>query len=1150
MIGMLIMIYVALAVFNALKSAGNTTQAGKDRAFATQKAIQMMEELRAFIEDPNSKKTIKTLDDFDNSPIYQDPTNVLRYVLTTRLELNDPLNPGDPGDPLSGNPNRKFVKHIEVEPLAQEANARKVRIRILSASTMEPLAEVASILRILSVENSPTQVYDLYLIAIENVPGWWISTQDLIPMFSNMIQDVMNRNPGLRIRTHWITRLSYGRDPFYAPYVNSAVRSDLLNAANMGVYYYPGNVGGFDGGANITKYYYVPQNLGGKYNLDGVIQTPSDFAYTGSLGGTMADQFNHAMRYPDEVAAYNAATTTALSQGLPIPEMSLRMFLEKMNSTPNVFQNALIVNLHGELIPVPPMRNYSDAAMRPETTALQYMRTVAHPQKLRYDSSPGEVDLRVYSYVTKMTAGGVLDDTAFPPGNAGGVMIPQTMILISSMTYGGTNDPTISVIKLVGNSGLSYQWQTATSGTDYTITQQASNVISIKINNSPVRHARYTTTNAGLDTTARLYGLEYIPSSVATTFGAFPGSFPGAIPGTLTDTVATNPKNTARWIIRIFPHDAAHPIANGMYTIKTRIGAAGDNLITNANIGSLTGWPYDDSRTYLWVGVEPPITERFQFTGDPRHMPYDDVKSKVMLNGILDYGTGYNRYFTNSGILTGYSGYGDAGSYWNSVANYDVPRFMQLYREGIMKSNAIWNTITGYSFYYLGLGGEMGYDSANKFSTSLQIKLTPWNPSSSAFGGVDEITSNSGGSPLPGWNPISQSNARLIQKSDGSWYGRYWLGELFPDNAYSVAGVNNDWQELGNLSVGTTGFKREKYSTVLGYTDVQKRLNRPGVGSFYNNYNQNASASSINHDFQDTGTQSNGDLTQAGNEVAQTFRFPLLNTVLAMRPFQITGTGGVAIQPPEANSAPYINTNGGFYFMRTTLNLLDNLYQTRGNSSEYSSAIVRFSTGAPGAPNINNSVGNAVINGLSPQSDTGTSYIGKMSLIGLLRGFMASGAPNPPGNTTLFLSSRVVQLPLIVSTSPAANDEIHDPTNIRIFWFTNWQRWDGQKYASSYPNTFSETVPLLYNIKISKDNGRSWIFPQDRSPAQEGVVDTNHLVTYGSPPNNYFDWNVSDTSFDTGYPQGPYIFRIECYRQGLPLHYSYHQLRVFIKRGS
>jgi hypothetical protein len=42
------------------------------------------------------------------------------------------------------------------------------------------------------------------------------------------------------------------------------------------------------------------------------------------------------------------------------------MLLEWMNSTPEKFKNALLINLGGEMLPIPTIRNTSDAAKWPD----------------------------------------------------------------------------------------------------------------------------------------------------------------------------------------------------------------------------------------------------------------------------------------------------------------------------------------------------------------------------------------------------------------------------------------------------------------------------------------------------------------------------------------------------------------------------------------------------------------------------------------------------------------------------------------------------------------------------------------------------------------------------------------------------------------
>src|SRR5262249_13179674 len=69
---------------------------------------------------------------------------------------------------------------------------------------------------------------------------------------------------------------------------------------------------------------------------------------------------------------------------------------------PDKYRNALVINLHGELLPMPSLRNYSDAAKAPNT--LPNVRVVTHPEELRTKRDPAtsidDAVLRVYAYTT------------------------------------------------------------------------------------------------------------------------------------------------------------------------------------------------------------------------------------------------------------------------------------------------------------------------------------------------------------------------------------------------------------------------------------------------------------------------------------------------------------------------------------------------------------------------------------------------------------------------------------------------------------------------------------------------------------------------------------------------------------------------------
>src|SRR5690606_33743672 len=123
-------------------------------------------------------------------------------------------------------------------------------------------------------------------------------------------------------------------------------------------------------------------NIKARMNLDGVEVNGYD-ADLNPVPYALADFFNHAMRYPDEYALWEQRVAAiedreqdiedAIIAGTVVPdeltdmskEPTLRILLDEMNTDPAKYKNALMINLHGELLPMPALRNYSDAAKDP-----------------------------------------------------------------------------------------------------------------------------------------------------------------------------------------------------------------------------------------------------------------------------------------------------------------------------------------------------------------------------------------------------------------------------------------------------------------------------------------------------------------------------------------------------------------------------------------------------------------------------------------------------------------------------------------------------------------------------------------------------------------------------------------------------------------
>src|SRR6202008_2121732 len=113
----------------------------------------------------------------------------------------------------------------------------------------------------------------------------------------------------------------------------------------------------------------------------------------------------------------------------------------------------------------------------------------------------------------------------------------------------------------------------------------------------------------------RLYGLEYIPAQLST-FTVFTEG--------VSDLVwngSSRPKNSARGVIRLL----AGQVPDGRLEIQTRMG-------NDYTTGTSTNQPSNLSNTYVWVNATVPFTERYQFMGDPRHIPYSDIKNSRRYN--------------------------------------------------------------------------------------------------------------------------------------------------------------------------------------------------------------------------------------------------------------------------------------------------------------------------------------------------------------------------------------------------------------------------------------------------------------------------------------------------------------------------------------
>ncbi|MEC7584007.1 MAG: hypothetical protein VYE77_06790, partial [Planctomycetota bacterium] len=989
---------------------------------------------------------------------------------------------------------------------------------------------------------------DLYLLAIENIPGWWVFMDSIRPFIESTITDLETRNPGLEVRTHWITKSSFGRNPVYRPYTNET--SDSL-ATIPNAYFYPGRMPS----GSASSYYYVPQNIHGRMSRDGV-ETGGWDANSNPHPYALCDFFNHAMRLPEEqelwqarvdaITAREQEIATAIAAGTPVPdplddmskEPTLRLFLEDLNNNPDKYSNALVINLHGELLPMPALRNYSDAARDP--AVMPEVRVVSHPEQLHTFRDPSgtateAAAFRVYAYNT---------DT---DNYSGSSTVPVIAIDVMGMDVTDPTTPALDVrsdVRLenlrggisVGGDSSYYPFAQAKVYGDPTLEPGEMCYAAVPMSFSAFVNGEVFTriflfntpcvapyvSNRGLRNTERsqLYGMSYIPSPCGSG-----GDFSRDLYST-----GSAPKNTARWRLELPAtsfQDALFMNQLGQYytpedyvlQLRTRIWTSTDA----ENSGTM--WPPAQrnapenlSRTYTWWVDSPndvPVTERSQFFGDPRHMPYLDLQ-----DGDPDWPNGYNWYW-DSLANGGEDAVGDfpglnsqnTRNGWLGRVTFDAPRMLKLVRDGLVKSRCVYTTLTGFSYYYLGVGAEIGYDAANGYPNSIPVDQTPYGSSGSGF--VNNIT---GPRTMPRGN------------NGGSdfWWAMPWLGELSPDSHYLTHWLATDstGAVMGNLPAGSSGSEfrhevtetihtassRKAYGTRLPQT--LHRLREEGCTSLFNTGTQ---SSTFHHQY----SSGIGALTQTGQEIASNYNFNMPDLTPISRPFGMNTSGSGSVGS-EWSLAPYSNE-------RSITNLLRQYYD-HPNGNNGSGLVELTDPGDTRSSFI-------VVNGIDRTVQTGSSFIAKFAVLSLVHSFFEGG-----GSAA---RHRIKQPARIEITSPTDITELVSPAQIDVTVNVEWTRWDGLPYTTNGGLAEDETE-LEYVLLYSRDGGATWLHLRDDSPATPGQRPTNPFLIEpdtGSGPET-FSWNSPASS----YPQGSYYLRVDCFRSGAQIHYSYHKTKLFIQR--
>ena len=661
----------------------------------------------------------------------------------------------------------------------------------------------------------------------------------------------------------------------------------------------------------------------------------------------------------------------------------------------------------------------------------------------------------------------------------------------------------------------------------------------LALHGTPLETPYLSETQRGLPGTERLYDLDYVPCPTPSS-----STGPDRFDRSLYTTGSEIPKNTARWTIELPPAAVrkgfeSQPGANDgdaadrVIAVETRLG----NDLETGTMWPTRHKPADRSVSYAYFHASPatvPYSERFQFLGDPRHSPYADTDRQGTTAE-----NGYNWYFDDLSD----SSVNAQGNWlafdparlldlWNEQGGgHDVPRLLAWVREALTSSAAVYTTLTGCSYRYLSLGGDVGADASNGYPNSIPMDGTPFG----LTGAVNEntLTDGEGTSTLRGSLKYVRGNtgAAAAIRSGGYWWSKPWIGEIWDDATYAT-----QWAPWGNLRAGA-GSAAGTYRLVSrgditttqqppGTTliDACDRLGDEGCTCFFH---IGASSSTFHHQ---VANGTDGGLVDDGMQLTQNYGLTLPTRVPISRPFGLATNSAGSVGP----EFPFTDT-----YPRGAAQLVHRFYDHV--SGQTGSGLVRLQR-----PGTNPTAAYLVVNGLDRTTGSGSAFLSRYAMVSLIHGFLAAGAPG--------LANRVAQVPQVFLTYPTLTTELLDPASIPVRWERQWKRWDGRAYTAAYPSTFTEpSSDLRYVLLYSSDGGTNWRNALDDSAAEPGrlpwVVGTGPdpartLPTRSADGHESWTWPLPPDRF----PDGPYLLRVEAYRAAEPLHYAWHQERFHVDR--
>lgn len=1135
LVAMVVVAVVSLGFVSFQGAMVKANQNEKDRTFAMQKAIQMMEELKAKV----AADAATVLDDYNNGD-----TGYSFYLTTESVS--------SPGDPLSDNigvpvASYRYVRQIEVKPLPRDKGARQVSIRVyrsnskssaaratVNGSPLPALATLTNIFKTPPVIVEPSQLYNIYTLRMDGIiPGKWTNSSYSNPGWfggfeNTAISYLKGANPGLEIAKTDIHLPAYGRDPWYSPIYNTSSYYHFKDGIGFGiwdvarvplekVYFLLGSAalerswetfahGPFrktvtgPGAVSEGNGTYTPNYYGGN-------PLTLDFRHRDSR--PIADQFNHALRYEEEKEKIEAASP---NHGSP---MTLRYLLDQMLEKKR--RNVIISNTHGEVFPMIPMRNYSDPAKVPyepnTTTVLSNWGTVAadstaaqdgsrarlvtHPKQLEYGQGD-TVEFRVFPYLTENI------EVPPPAGYRKGMVVLREVANNLHDIYTGSgpeHDIQISVMyfekekrgPVFGNYyweqryKVGVAWPSTAAGYDpkaaaflKSVTHKTNTLdgykvgdIAIEFDDIPYTHEDYknewslVSSHYGLKKNTNLYGMHYFPDP--------------ALDLLHQDWSGSNdkePRNTARFFIRF---KLKQPQAVEALTTLGTEPNLNKHLVPNR------------SRTWAYVGLPAPESERYQLLGDPRHNPYQDVRNDRR----------YNRYWADltsdayqSGSLNSWNSFPSTANGWgggktDGKHDADVPAYFALWRKALINSNSMLCQPTGNAFRIVALGAEYGGET---WQGSVQHSERPMKDGKYKLETFDE------------WKDPTVPTTKANKKDE--WYAIPWLGEIWPTSRWA------DWRDTGNLPA--SDFRRNKVEEVEGYKEMKVDWDRSryvdnwgSQGFFY-----------ADTDFTYKDEWSKADMTANSGKWLDAGLNAKLNPDLDVRFGFLLDDSSNSDRPPSEYGMTRYDLEPG---------LLKNEpeYYKMGNGRVgLMPFILRDGT---------DKVGYFLFN--SPR----TAYSGNNDPYSMMRIYfgaiiqsymdMASYQFSGPGVKD---ASVRLKLPPRLKIVQPEDDALVESGSVMIEWAPEWKRWDGQNYSQHWTNYTSGHSPdVVYNLKYSADQGKSWRYVNGGGTAYVGASarfnDSKKL--FGTT----HTWDMSSLK------NGQYQVRIEAYRYNMaePNTYEY-----------